>query len=77
MQLACTFIFLQENYLGYDQIFTDVSRSSADDIAAPPEQLLSAAPSREGNAIDTRKYRPLDVVVSATINDLQAHLAKV
>ena len=67
---------LKENYLGYDQIFTDVSRSSGDDNR-PPEQLLSAAPGRVGNCIDTRKYRPLAVTVSATINDVQAHLVKV
>ena len=83
MKVYCLVVFLQslsscfqENYLGYDQIFTDVSRSSGDDNL-PPEQLLSAAPGRVGNCIDTRKYRPLAVTVSATLNDVQAHLVKV
>ncbi|XP_065331514.1 bridge-like lipid transfer protein family member 1 isoform X1 [Cloeon dipterum] len=69
------FIHLKENIFGEDQTFTDMQKSKA---SSPPSvtNLQSGADDDGEKSFDPRDYRPLDVTVSLTLHDIQAHLVK-
>lgn len=74
--------FLQESVFGEDQIFTDMNdppsgtnNESCTTVIADTNSVSDEnLPKRE---FDPRLYRPLDIVVSITMHDIQAHLMKV
>ena len=72
--MQCVLI-LQENYLGEDQRFTDLS-FTGDDASSVDTVHISRDPVSSGK-FDKRVYRPLAVRVNAVLNDIQAHLVKV
>jgi hypothetical protein len=83
----------QENIFGEDQVFTDMHQSRAassspgGDPAAGATDRGADISTRTGAAdeadllkqkeFDTRQYRPIEVAVSITMHDMQAHLTKV
>ncbi|XP_046668210.1 transmembrane protein KIAA1109 homolog isoform X3 [Homalodisca vitripennis] len=79
------FVNLKENIFGDDQVFTDMNEKpempantkTVDGNTAGDNQ---AAGSDDDNTsckdFDPREFRPLEVVVSITMHDIQAHLVK-
>ncbi|XP_059485480.1 bridge-like lipid transfer protein family member 1 isoform X2 [Neocloeon triangulifer] len=65
------FIHLKENIFGEDQTFTDMQKSKA-----PSASSMVGADDDNEKLFDPRVYRPLDVTVSLTLHDIQAHLVK-
>ncbi len=75
----------QESVFGEDQTFTDMndppnlsddrSTNSASTVAADGSSISEDDPSKK--EFDPRLYRPLDVIISITMHDIQAHLIKV
>ncbi|XP_050533025.1 transmembrane protein KIAA1109 homolog isoform X6 [Daktulosphaira vitifoliae] len=74
------FYHLKESIFGEDQIFTDMNEKlnpknpTSDKISETDKNNTNDAEIK--NQIDLREYRPLDVVISITMHDLQAHLIK-
>lgn len=71
---------LKESIFGEDQIFTDMndklnpkSTNTDKNIVEQDNGSLSDVKIQ----VDPREYRPLEVVISITMHDLQAHLIKV
>ncbi|CAD7085829.1 unnamed protein product [Hermetia illucens] len=85
------FIHLKENIFGEDQMFTDMEQSNAKapsstlfnvkdhlfgkDAGNKSSSEVSFADEKQ-KRFDPRAYRPLEVVVSVTLHDIQAHLMK-
>lgn len=74
----------QENIFGDDQVFTDMndkpevpSSKAGSSTTAVDNQAASDDDSSSHKDFDPRDYRPLEVVVSITMHDIQAHLVKV
>ena len=68
-------ICFQENYLGEDQKFRDLSDTSTSTSARVDSGSEDVMPERK--SFDPRKYRALEVKVLVTLHDIQAHLVKV
>lgn len=76
---------LQESIFGEDQAFTDMN--DPPNLSNNNSTNSATTVSADGNAdsgddlskkdFDPRSYRPLDVIVSITMHDIQAHLMKV
>lgn len=67
---------------GEDQIFTDMNdklnpkSANTDKVTeADTKDISSVAVAK--NQVDPREYRPIEVIISITMHDLQAHLIKV
>ncbi|XP_025405724.1 uncharacterized protein KIAA1109 isoform X4 [Sipha flava] len=73
------FFHLKESIFGEDQIFTDMTDKlnpkSTNNTDKTVEQD-STSVSDVKMQVDPREYRPLEVVISITMHDLQAHLIK-
>lgn len=79
--------FLQESVFGEDQVFTDMndpsnlsnndSQSASTTTAPVDSSSVVSEDEVSKKEFDPRLYRPLDVVVSITMHDIQAHLMKV
>ena len=78
-----SFAIAQESIFGEDQVFTDMNEPSSSDSRASTVTVPVDGPSAvtedelSKKEFDPRLYRPLDVVVSITMHDIQAHLMKV
>ncbi|XP_014242068.1 uncharacterized protein KIAA1109 isoform X2 [Cimex lectularius] len=74
------FINLKENIFGDDQVFTDMNEAPQFYLTpkAPtvPETPTSIIDDSMMVDFDPRIYRPLEVTVSITMHDIQAHLVK-
>ncbi|XP_049857041.1 transmembrane protein KIAA1109 homolog isoform X4 [Schistocerca gregaria] len=79
------FIHLKENIFGEDQAFTDMHQSHLSSVvpeaASAPGGSVSDPAAGDSDSIkqrefDPRQYRPLEVSVSVTMHDIQAHLVK-
>lgn len=86
------FINLKENIFGEDQNFTDMEQSNVtikenNTQSNPKDQLLGkdaanksisevTVPEEKQKPFDPRLYRPLEVIVSLIIHDIQAHVMK-
>lgn len=76
---------MQESIFGEDQVFTDMNDPPNKTKSHSTSSVTTAA--ADGNSVsdddqlkkefDPRFFRPLDVVVSITMHDIQAHLMKV
>lgn len=77
--MTYTYIFYQENYVGEDQVFTDMwSTPTVEKIGEAATGPLTNLDEDEGlRPFDAREYRPFAVTVSVTIHDIHAHLVKV
>lgn len=90
--LLRNFMHLKENIFGEDQIFTDMTQSQSPAPSSPvpggpaPGSNTHASSSSSTTPqpqvqirkhADCREYRPLQVTVSVTMHDIQAHLVKV
>lgn len=58
---------MQENYLGEDQVYTDMSQTWTPEM---PEQDRS-------HDFDPRSYRPMEVTVTLMAHEIHAHLMQV
>nr|XP_018906485.1 PREDICTED: uncharacterized protein KIAA1109 isoform X3 [Bemisia tabaci] len=70
---------LKENIFGEDQSFTDMNTNPLSSSQPPTTQNATDASddsSISKKNFDPREYRPLDVIVSITMHDIQAHLMK-
>ncbi|XP_053696625.1 bridge-like lipid transfer protein family member 1 [Sabethes cyaneus] len=85
------FIHLKENIFGEDQSFTDMEKSNSKSNSTknvgtkstsskddPSKSISEASVNMEEKPkrFDPRMFRPLEVIVSVTIHDLQAHVIK-
>ncbi|XP_060850802.1 bridge-like lipid transfer protein family member 1 isoform X1 [Rhopalosiphum padi] len=72
------FFHLKESIFGEDQIFTDMNdklnpkSTNTDKVIDQDSSSLSDIKIQ----VDPREYRPIEVVISITMHDLQAHLIK-
>lgn len=67
------FIHLKENMFGDDQSFTDMAQEKSFTLA---KDTSISTEDEKKLTFDPRQYRPLDVVVSITMHDIQAHIIK-
>lgn len=89
--LLRNFMHLKENIFGEDQTFTDMTQSQSPAPSSPvpgaaPASVNTATstststtpqpPIQTRKHADCREYRPLQVTVSVTMHDIQAHLVK-
>ncbi|KAJ2953969.1 hypothetical protein O0L34_g1610 [Tuta absoluta] len=87
--IITSFMNLLENIFGEDQSFTDMQKTPNLDAyywqgenggkldgGAPGVVQETSEGSTESDMFDTRRARPLDVTVSITLHDIQAHLVK-
>ncbi|KAI5636032.1 hypothetical protein NE865_11233 [Phthorimaea operculella] len=87
--IITSFMNLLENIFGEDQSFTDMQKTPNLDAyywqgenggklggGAPGVAQETSEGSTESDMFDTRRARPLDVTVSITLHDIQAHLVK-
>ncbi|XP_052121267.1 transmembrane protein KIAA1109 isoform X3 [Frankliniella occidentalis] len=87
--LLRNFMHLKENIFGEDQSFTDMMQSQSPAPSSPVPGATGNAPSASAGAsttsqpqiqirkhADCREYRPMQVTVSVTMHDIQAHLVK-
>ncbi|BES96456.1 Fragile site-associated protein C-terminus [Nesidiocoris tenuis] len=75
------FVNLKENIFGDDQVFTDMNETPEFNLtpkthSAVPETPNSVMEDASKEDFDPRIYRPLEVIVSITMHDIQAHLVK-
>ncbi|KAK9502019.1 hypothetical protein O3M35_012630 [Rhynocoris fuscipes] len=76
------FVNLKENIFGDDQVFTDMNETPEFHLtpkapsAIAPETPNSTNEDSSKEDFDPRVYRPLEVTVSITMHDIQAHLIK-
>uniref|UniRef100_A0A0A9WZW5 Fragile site-associated protein C-terminal domain-containing protein n=1 Tax=Lygus hesperus TaxID=30085 RepID=A0A0A9WZW5_LYGHE len=75
------FVNLKENIFGDDQVFTDMNEAPEFHLtpkaaSVVPETPNSAMEDSSKEDFDPRVYRPLEVTVSITMHDIQAHLVK-
>lgn len=78
---------MQENIFGDDQVFTDMNEKpempaghkAMGGAGAGDNQTTTGSDDDTASHkdFDPREYRPLEVVVSITMHDIQAHLVKV
>lgn len=65
----------QENYFGEYQKCSDLD-TQPNSSRKLQSNVLYEGSQEEESSFDPRLYRPLDVTVSITIHDIQAHLMK-
>ncbi|XP_058456070.1 bridge-like lipid transfer protein family member 1 isoform X4 [Malaya genurostris] len=86
------FIHLKENIFGEDQTFTDMEKSNSKQNSGKNNTGTKSSSSKDDpnksisetsvnteekpKRFDPRQFRPLEVIVSVTIHDLQAHIMK-
>ncbi|CAB0018125.1 unnamed protein product [Nesidiocoris tenuis] len=75
------FVNLKENIFGDDQVFTDMNETPEFNLTPKPHSAVPETPNSvmedaSKEDFDPRIYRPLEVIVSITMHDIQAHLVK-